>query len=81
MPLYETFVEGAKEGFKVAIGIVPYLVAMLVAVGVLRASGALDLVLDVVRPRSPASASTRAGSTRCRRRSSSRSRAAARAAS
>ena len=46
---YETFVEGAKEGFTVAIGIVPYLVAMLVAVGVLRASGALDQVLGAVR--------------------------------
>ena len=33
MPLYETFVEGAKEGFKVAVGIIPYLVAMLVAIG------------------------------------------------
>jgi spore maturation protein SpmA len=46
---YEAFVDGAKEGFAVAIGIVPYLVAMLVAVGVLRASGVLDQVLDVVR--------------------------------
>jgi spore maturation protein SpmB len=42
-------VEGAKEGFQVAVGIIPYLVAMLVAIGVLRASGALDRVLDVVR--------------------------------
>jgi spore maturation protein SpmA len=49
VPLYETFVEGAKGGFKVAIGIIPYLVAMLVAIGVLRASGALDLFLDGVR--------------------------------
>ena len=47
--LYETFVEGAKDGFKVAIGIVPYLVAMLVAIGVFRASGALDLILDAGR--------------------------------
>jgi spore maturation protein SpmA len=47
--LYETFVEGAKEGFQVAVTIIPYLVAMLVAIGVLRASGALDLVLDGVR--------------------------------
>ncbi|MCP4293941.1 MAG: spore maturation protein [bacterium] len=47
--LYETFVEGAKDGFKVAIGIVPYLVAMLVAIGVFRASGALDIVLDAGR--------------------------------
>jgi spore maturation protein SpmA len=49
VPLYETFVEGAKEGFSVAIGIIPYLVAMLVAIGVLRASGALDRILDFVR--------------------------------
>jgi len=47
--LYEAFVDGAKDGFKVAVGIIPYLVAMLVAIGVFRASGALDLVLDGVR--------------------------------
>ena len=47
--LYETFIEGAKDGFKVAVGIIPYLVAMLVAIGVFRASGALDLVLDGIR--------------------------------
>ncbi len=49
IPLYETFIEGAKEGFNVAIGIVPYLVAILVAVGALRASGALDAVLGAIR--------------------------------
>jgi spore maturation protein SpmA len=49
VPVYEAFVEGAKEGFTVAIGIIPYLVAMLVAVGVLRASGVLDQVLGGVR--------------------------------
>jgi spore maturation protein SpmA len=49
VPLYETFVEGAKEGFQVAIGIVPYLVAILVAVGALRASGALDALLGAIR--------------------------------
>jgi spore maturation protein SpmB len=49
VPLYETFVDGAKGGFKVAIGIIPYLVAMLVAIGVLRSSGALDLLLDGIR--------------------------------
>ncbi|HPF69318.1 MAG TPA: nucleoside recognition domain-containing protein [Candidatus Krumholzibacteria bacterium] len=47
--LYAAFVEGAKDGFQVAVGIIPYLVAMLVAVGVFRASGALDLVLDGLR--------------------------------
>lgn len=49
VPVYETFVAGAKEGFTVAVGIIPYLVAMLVAIGVFRASGALDLLLDGVR--------------------------------
>ncbi|HZM14456.1 MAG TPA: nucleoside recognition domain-containing protein [Candidatus Krumholzibacteria bacterium] len=49
IPLYETFVDGAKEGFKVAIGIVPYLVAILVAVGALRASGALEAILGAMR--------------------------------
>ncbi|MGE5506482.1 MAG: nucleoside recognition domain-containing protein [Actinomycetota bacterium] len=45
VPVYETFVEGAKEGFAVAVRIIPYLVAILVAVGMLRASGALDMAL------------------------------------
>ena len=40
--IYETFIEGAKQGFDVAIMIIPYLLAMLVAIGVFRASGALD---------------------------------------
>ncbi|MBN1825172.1 MAG: spore maturation protein [Candidatus Eisenbacteria bacterium] len=48
-PVYEVFVDGAKEGFRVAVGIIPYLVAMLVAIGVFRASGALDLLLDGIR--------------------------------
>ena len=43
--VYETFVEGAKEGFTVAVKIIPYLVAMLVAIGVFRASGALDMLV------------------------------------
>ncbi|MEP1470248.1 MAG: nucleoside recognition domain-containing protein [Halieaceae bacterium] len=47
--VYETFIEGAKQGFETAIGIIPYLLAMLVAIGVFRASGALDIVLDGVR--------------------------------
>src|SRR5689334_11589375 len=49
VPMYEVFVEGAKEGFTVAIGIVPFLVAILVAVGALRASGALDAFLGAVK--------------------------------
>ncbi len=44
--VYETFIEGAKEGFKTAITIIPYLVAILVAIGVFRASGAMDLLVD-----------------------------------
>ncbi|WP_162233915.1 spore maturation protein, partial [Pseudomonas endophytica] len=47
--VYEAFVEGAKEGFDVAKNLLPYLVAMLCAVGVLRASGALDFGLDGIR--------------------------------
>ena len=46
---YEEFIEGAKEGFETAITIIPYLVAMLVAIGVFRASGALDLIADALR--------------------------------
>jgi spore maturation protein SpmA len=49
VPVYEAFVEGAKEGFEVAKNLLPYLVAMLCAVGVLRASGALDLGLKGIR--------------------------------
>lgn len=49
VPLYESFVDGAKQGFEVARDLLPYLVAMLCAVGVLRASGALDLALDGLR--------------------------------
>ena len=49
VPVYEAFVDGAKEGFEVAKNLLPYLVAMLCAVGVLRASGALDFVLDGIR--------------------------------
>ena len=47
--VYEAFIEGAKEGFDVARGLLPYLVAMLCAVGVFRASGALGYVLDAIR--------------------------------
>ena len=49
VPVYESFIDGAKEGFDVAKNLLPYLVAMLCAIGVLRASGALDLGLDGVR--------------------------------
>ena len=46
--VYEEFIKGAKEGFNVAISIIPYLVAMLVAIGVFRASGAMDLLLGII---------------------------------
>lgn len=49
VPVYESFVEGAKDGFDVAKNLLPYLVAMLCAVGVLRASGVLDMVLSGIR--------------------------------
>lgn len=47
--IYASFIEGAEEGFRTAVSLIPYLVAMLVAIGVLRASGALDLALDGLR--------------------------------
>ena len=43
--VYESFIEGAKDGFKIAIKIIPYLVAILVAIGVFRASGAMDFLV------------------------------------
>lgn len=46
--LYEAFVEGAQEGFKTAVKIVPYLVAILVAIGMFRASGAMDVITDAL---------------------------------
>ncbi len=47
--VYNSFIEGAKEGFQVAVSIIPYLVAMLVAIGMFRASGTLDLLIDGIR--------------------------------
>ena len=47
--VYDAFIDGAKGGFQVAIGIIPYLIAILVAVGMFRASGAMDLVMNGVR--------------------------------
>lgn len=44
--VYESFIEGAKDGFSTAVRIIPYLVAILVAIGVFRASGAMDLLID-----------------------------------
>lgn len=47
--VYDTFIEGAKEGFKTAITIIPYLIAVLVAIGVFRASGAMSFVIGGIR--------------------------------
>lgn len=48
--IYEVFVEGAKDGFQVALRIIPYLVAILVAVGLFRASGALNALVETLGP-------------------------------
>lgn len=48
--VYEVFVEGAEEGFTIAIRIIPFLVAMLVAIGMFRASGMLDLLIAILSP-------------------------------
>ncbi len=48
--VYEVFVEGAKDGFQVAVRIIPYLVAMLVAIGIFRASGAMDVLSMILAP-------------------------------
>ncbi|MDF0726171.1 spore maturation protein [Cytobacillus sp. S13-E01] len=50
VPTYETFVEGGKEGIKIAFSIIPYLVGMLVAISVFRASGALEFFIGLLRP-------------------------------
>jgi len=48
--LYDNFIEGAKEGFNIAIKIIPFLVAMLMAIGIFRASGAMDILMIMLRP-------------------------------
>lgn len=48
--VYEVFVDGAKEGFNVAVKIIPYLVAILVAIGMFRASGAMDMFVSLISP-------------------------------
>ena len=50
VPVYETFVAGAKGGFEVAVKIIPYLVAMLVAIGIFRASGAMGILVGALSP-------------------------------
>jgi len=48
--VYEEFVDGAKDGFNIAINIIPYLVAMLFAIAIFRASGALEFILTILTP-------------------------------
>lgn len=50
VPTYESFVEGGKEGIKMAVSIMPFLVGMMVAIAVFRASGALDVMVNWIRP-------------------------------
>jgi spore maturation protein B len=50
IPVYESFVEGAKDGFQTAILIIPHLVGMMVAISIFRASGALDMLSIWMRP-------------------------------
>ncbi|ACX52401.1 nucleoside recognition domain protein [Ammonifex degensii KC4] len=50
LPVYELFIAGAQDGFEIAIKTIPYLVAMLVAVSIFRASGALDLLVKLLSP-------------------------------
>jgi len=47
--VYETFIDGAKDGFNIAIKIIPYIIAILVAVGVFRASGAMDMLIGLIQ--------------------------------
>ena len=46
--VYEAFIEGAKEGFSTAVRVIPYLVAILVAIGVFRASGGMDILMSAI---------------------------------
>jgi len=50
VPVYETFVEGAEEGFKTAVKIIPFLVGMMVAISVFRASGAMEYLTHLLTP-------------------------------
>lgn len=50
VPIYEVFTDGAKDGFQVAVKIIPYLVAIIVGISMLRASGAIELVANLLAP-------------------------------
>lgn len=50
VPTYETFVEGGKEGITISFSIIPYLVGMMVAISIFRASGALEFLMNIMKP-------------------------------
>lgn len=50
VPVYESFTEGAKDGFDTAIRIIPHLVGMMTAISIFRASGAMDMLINLVKP-------------------------------
>jgi spore maturation protein B len=50
LKVYDIFIEGAKEGFRVAVRIIPFLVGILVAIGMFRGSGAMDMLTNALRP-------------------------------
>ena len=50
IPVYEVFTEGAKDGFQVAVKIIPYLVAIIVGISMLRASGAIEMGVNILQP-------------------------------
>jgi spore maturation protein B len=50
VPIYEEFTDGAKDGFRVAVNIIPYLVAIIVGISMLRASGAIDMIATAFAP-------------------------------
>lgn len=50
VPTYESFVEGGKDGIKITFSIIPYLIGMMVAISIFRASGAMDLLIGWMKP-------------------------------
>lgn len=50
VPLYEEFTNGAKDGFKISVNIIPYLVAIIVAISMFRASGAVEIIANALEP-------------------------------
>jgi spore maturation protein B len=50
VPVYESFIDGAKDGFQTAVSIIPHLVGMMTAISMFRASGAMDAMIGLIRP-------------------------------